>query len=128
MIETHSNNLICTDCGKITDTTIDGIPLCQQCLENRKQEKLRKQEDTITEAASFRKWKMEEMSELFWIHLGLYQKEPNQKSADIMRCALDWAVHADHGLANSFRHALKWVGINNIYKECLQWRRSNKSK
>jgi hypothetical protein len=33
-----------------------------------------------------------------------------------MRNAYSWAMHADHGLSNSFHNALKWAKID-IWKE-----------
>ena len=50
----------------------------------------------------------------------------NQNSFYVMKMAYIWAVHADHGLANSFMHALNWCGINiwdaNKYKSLpLKW-------
>ena len=94
-------------------------------------DQIRQRGTTVIEAADFKTWKMKDMSELFWTHLGIYVKEPNKESARLMICALDWAVHADHGLFNSFTHALKWAKISDLriqYSEMLEMEKENGSK
>lgn len=111
------NQLYCQKCRKPVNQIIDDRPICDSCLEKEYIESLRAKETGIQEAKDFKTWRLEDVSELFWIHLGLYQKNPNTKSLGIMRAAYNWAVHESKGLANSFHHALKWAGIENIYKE-----------
>lgn len=115
----------CTECGKLTNRYVNSVPLCQECDEALWQARLREQENSIKDAASFKEWRMNDMSELFWMHLGLWQKEPSRKSLTIMKCAYLWAVHANKGLANSFLHALKWAGIKNIETEIIKWDREH---
>lgn len=111
------NQLYCQKCKKPVNQIIGNRPICDNCLEKEYIETLRRKETEIKKAEDFKVWRLEDMSELFWIHLGLYQKNPNTKSLTIMRAAYNWAVHESKGLANSFHHALKWAGIENIYKE-----------
>lgn len=63
------------------------------------------------------------MSELFWVHLGRYIKEPNEHSLSLMYMALLWACHDNGGLANSFRNALKMAKID-LYVELEKWRQN----
>lgn len=114
--------MFCVECGKAVNTEINGIPICFSCQKKREQERLRNREDEVKEARDFKEWNMADMSELFWIHLGIYQKTPNQKSCEIMKSAYLWAVHANKGLANSFNHAMQWIGITNIQMECWKWK------
>ncbi len=69
----------------------------------------------IKSSSDFKTWKHRDLSELFWICLGRYVKEPNGNDLQMMRRAYLWAVHDNHGLANSMSHAMKWAGID-IYK------------
>lgn len=115
--------MICADCGKKTNQSINGEPLCSECSEKRTINKVRAKEDEIKAARDFKEWKPQDMSELFWIHLGIWAKEPNIKSLEIMRHAYLWAVHDNKGLANSFVHAMEWAGIKNIQLECIKWRK-----
>ena len=71
----------------------------------------------IEKANDFRSWDMSDMSELFWMKLSEYVKEPNFAALKMMERAWLWAIHEDGALANSFIHALHWVGINDIYEE-----------
>lgn len=88
------------------------IIVCDECRKKRRQEKLEKNLEAVREPAHFRNWKKEDMSEAFWIHLGRYKKRPNKRSLEIIYVALLWAYHDDHGLSNSFTHALQWCGID----------------
>lgn len=98
---------------------------CTDCYDKIKQEKILQKYDkeNITSSVDLRKnnWSAESISELFWIHLGIYQKHPNRKSLNVMFCARSWAAHSDHALSNSIAHALKWCGVNLIaeYKKDL---------
>lgn len=60
------------------------------------------------------------MSELFWINLGKYIKEPNRRSLELMAIAYAWACHDNHGLSNSFKNAMKWAGVD-LRKEQRMW-------
>ena len=103
----------CIDCGNKTNTYYSGIgPLCKDCYKKRDHEKILKAYENVTKCSDFKDWKGRDLSELFWIHLGKYVKEPNAKSFEVMEMAYRWACHADHGLSNSFRNAMNWAGID----------------
>lgn len=86
--------------------------VCWKCYKEHKSDDLEKRLNSINKTSDFKDWEMRDMSEAFWIHLGKYQKNPNKKSLGIITMAYGWACHADHGLSNSFRHALDWCSLN----------------
>lgn len=94
---------------------------CDDCYNKIKQERILEKYDkkNITSSVDLinNSWSAESISELFWTHLGIYQKHPNRKSLNAMFCARSWAAHSDHALSNSIAHALKWCGVNLI-AEC----------
>ena len=110
----------CIDCGKHTNTYYGRIALCKDCRERRKQEEVIEKSKTLTKCSDFKTWDSGDMSELFWIHLGRYVKEPNPESFHYMEMAFRWACHADHGMSNSFAHALKWANID-LLEEYRRW-------
>lgn len=118
--------MLCVKCHRSVNQIINGVPICSECDEKQKQDELRAKEDSIRASNDFKGWKMSDMSELFWIHLGIYQKEPNKKSLLILKHAYLWAVHANKGLANSFCHAMEWIGIKNIAMACSNWDKQTK--
>ncbi len=71
----------------------------------------------ITKASDFKSWDMSDMSDLFWMKLSEYIKEPNFAALKMMERAWLWAVHEDVALGNSFMHALHWAGIEDFYEE-----------
>lgn len=75
----------------------------------------------LDEPTAFRHWDAAHMSDLFWDHLAEYRKNPNGNSMEIIYMAYLWAVHADKALANSFVHAMRWIGIKNLEKERRRW-------
>ena len=83
-------------------------------------EDIERRGESVHKASDLKEWSHRDLSELFWIHLIKYVKEPNEHSLYMMDRAMDWAAHDDHGLANSFRHALEWCGID-IYTEQEKW-------
>ena len=106
----------CYFCGALSTTTtmlIDGKKeaVCWTCYKTHKNDDIEKRLNHVTSTSDFQNWEMCDMSEAFWTHLGKYQKHPNKKSLNILCMAYGWACHADHGLSNSFRHALDWCGI-----------------
>lgn len=111
----------CIDCGKYTYTTYHGIgALCPACAKQRTQNRILEDSKSVVNCESFKNWDSGDMSELFWIHLGRYVKEPNQESINMMYMAYMWACHTSHGISNSFRHALEWAKID-IYAEHSRW-------
>lgn len=111
--------MICEVCKKAAWSTtsyrkgnIKYSAVCDDCYDKLEEERISKMCDSITEAADFKSATKADLSEAFWTHLGIYQKRPNKKSFKILQNAWLWAVHDDHGLANSFTHALKWVGVD----------------
>lgn len=106
----------CYFCKAINTTTtllIDGKKetVCWNCYKAHKNDDIEKRLKDIKNTSDFSGWDMRDMSEAFWMHLGKYQQRPNKKSLNILRLAYGWACHADHGLSNSFRHALDWCRI-----------------
>lgn len=90
--------------------------ICRNCRKALRQEAIAKKLESVEKSADFKPWAATDLSEAFWLHLGIYTKHPNQRSLSILNMAFNWAVHADKGLANSFGHALKWCGID-LYGE-----------
>lgn len=68
--------------------------------------------ECITKSSDFKSWSKEDFSESFWIILAHYQKHPNRKDLNMLWTIFCWACHDDHGLSNSFRHALQWCKID----------------
>lgn len=115
----------CEDCGCEAHTTwgsFGGARLCFPCAEKRKQAQVIEKSAEIKHAYDFKTWDHGDMSELFWIHLGKYVKNPNEESISYMYMAYLWACHDSHGLSNSFQNALKWAGID-IYTELNRWKK-----
>ena len=114
----------CVDCGKYTYTIWGDcgcVYLCSDCHDKRNQAKIIERSRTLKDCTDFKDWDSGDMSELFWIHLGRYVKEPNPESLKYMEMAYRWACHASHGLSNSFHNAMKWAGID-LYAEQDKWR------
>lgn len=86
------------------------------CRNAAKREEIEIAAEGIERASDFKDWSKRDLSEVFWIHLGKYIKNPNQYSLSIIQRAYSWATHDDHGLSNSFKHALDWAKID-IWKE-----------
>ena len=108
----------CQLCGEKTSTTTtwrceDGHfrDICLACYDKKKAERISLICDCVTEPSDFKGVRKDYLSECFWVHLGIYTKRPNKKSLSIIRLAYAWACHDDHGLSNSFRHAMDWAGI-----------------
>lgn len=110
----------CVDCGEHAYTRYGGTYLCKDCRKRREQERIIKKSETLISPGDFKTWDSGDMSELFWIHLGRYVKEPNAESIKYMTMAFLWACHDNHGIANSFRNALKWAGID-LFTEQVKW-------
>lgn len=109
---------ICADCGGKAYTRFNEgtLCLCWSCIRERERKEVMRKGEEVKRISDFSAWDMGDMSELFWSHLGIYQKTPNKHSLSIMERAIMWAHHADHGLSNSFENALRWCGID-LYKE-----------
>lgn len=111
---------ICAWCNRgITLSSIGskGKTFCSvSCLKAFNQNRIERAAEGIKDACDFKDWSKHDLSEIFWIHLGRYVNHPNKHSLSLMRSALSWANHDDHGLSNSFRHALAWAKID-IWKE-----------
>ena len=90
--------------------------ICDDCLEKFEQEEVSDKLKAVQKTEHFKTWSKEDLSEAFWLHLGIYKKHPNRRSLNILEMAFHWACHDDHGLANSFNHAMKWCGID-LYTE-----------
>lgn len=113
----------CIDCGGHTNTYYSSIgPLCDACRKKRREERVLEKSESVKEPSDFKDWDSGDMSELFWIHLGRYIKEPNPTSLTFIELAYRWACHDSHGLANSFKHAMDWAKID-LYAEELRWRK-----
>ena len=111
----------CIRCGAPTYTFVSGIGhLGKECRDKANQERVLEKSKTLTKCSDFKEWDSGDMSELFWIHLGRYVKDPNPESLNYMEMAYRWACHDNHGISNSFRHALKWAGID-LWTESKRW-------
>lgn len=113
----------CTDCHVYTYThyaKYGNIPLCAECAAKRNQAEIEEKSKSLQKASDLAAWSHSDMSELFWMHLGRYIKSPNEHSLHMMIMAKRWANHDNHGLANSFEHALKWAKID-LYAEEEKW-------
>ena len=105
----------CVDCGEHTYTTYSkfgSVSLCDKCYKQRCLDELLKKSENIRSCSDFESWSGKDLSELFWHHIGTYIKTPNLNSLSMMEMAYRWACHDNHGLANSFSHAMKWAKIN----------------
>lgn len=108
----------CVYCGEETYTNIfvkelnRYAPVCRDCRDRMDRERIDAALADVKGASDFSTWKMSDMSDAFWTHLIRYQKHPNKRSLSIMQMAFLWACHADHGLSNSFSHAMQWCGID----------------
>lgn len=115
---------VCQDCGAYTCVSYgkyDDAYLCDECYKKRNQDHVVKQSEELKEPSDFKSWNKGDMSELFWIHLGRYVKNPNEESFRYIGMAFSWACHDDYGLANSFKNAMDWVGFD-MYTEGQRWR------
>lgn len=114
--------MACFYCGKpaYTSFLIKDIgryeEVCPDCMREKRREFITEKLSSVKGPRDFSTWKKEDMSEAFWLHLIKYQKHPNKYSLSVMRTALLWAFHDDHGLSNSFTHAMEWCGID-LFKE-----------
>ena len=112
----------CEFCGGYTCTSTyvkkvgKSVPICDNCEDRLKQEEISARLREVQKAENFSSWSKKDLSEAFWLHLGIYKKHPNKRSLRIIEMAFHWACHDDHGLANSFNHAMKWCGID-LYAE-----------
>lgn len=111
----------CVDCGKETRVIYGHEALCSDCVKKRYENQVLEQSKSVSSCEQFKTWSGKDLSELFWIHLGRYIKNPNPESLDKMYMAFLWACHDNHALMNSFRHALEWANID-IYSELERWR------
>lgn len=113
----------CDCCGKESYVMVGvrGKTLCRDCSDKQYHDELNEKSLEISEPSDFQTWKKRDMSELFWVHLGTYVKEPNERSLGIIDRAYKWACHDNHGLANSFSHAMKWAKID-LHTEWARWK------
>lgn len=115
----------CELCGSYTYTSRyvkqvgKSIPICDACEDRLKKEEISEKLRAVQKTENFSTWSRENISEAFWLHLGIYKKHPNKRSLSIIEMAFHWACHADHGLANSFNHAMKWCELDYV-DECLR--------
>lgn len=112
----------CEFCGGYTCTSTyvkkvgKSVPICDNCEDRFKQEEIAGKLENVQKTENFSSWSKKDLSEAFWLHLGIYKKCPNRRSLRIIEMAFHWACHDDHGLANSFNHAMKWCGLD-LYTE-----------
>lgn len=108
----------CHFCGEYTYTRRfvkqvgETVPICDDCVDRLKQEEIAAQLQSVQKTEQFSNWTKNDLSEAFWLHLGIYKKHPNKRSLRIIEMAFHWACHDDHGLANSFSHAMKWCELD----------------
>ena len=111
--------MVCKECGKSICVSYNG--LCKECSEKQYEDKIDRNSEKLNHPSDLKSWDTGDMSELFWLNLGRYIKEPNAKSYDMISLAFKWACHSSHGLCNSFHHALEWANID-LFKEGKRWR------
>ena len=108
----------CDMCNKETWSRISAdvngkhMMLCSECHEKNHYATIETNLQSVEKPYHFKDWDHGDMSDAFWLHLGIYNKRPNKKSLSVMTNAWYWACHASHGLSSSFSHALKWCGID----------------
>lgn len=113
---------VCDLCKKATQFSVGRklnnkyVTICEECDDRLEKERIASALEEVNHPSDFKNWKMADMSEAFWTHLAIYHKCPNKKSLSIMNKAILWACHANHGLSNSFFHALDWLNID-LWKE-----------
>lgn len=115
----------CTFCGKNINVGYGNPSMCKECYDKKYEEKIDKNSETLTHPSDLKSWDTGDMSELFWLNLSRYMKEPTAKSYDMINLAFKWACHSSHGLSNSFDHALQWAKID-LYEEGKRWRETKK--
>lgn len=109
---------VCYMCKKEVNMSsykeVDGklVSLCLECSKQHHYETIERNLEKVDKPNHFKDWDHGDMSDAFWLHLGIYKKRPNKKSLSVMKNAWYWACHASHGLASSFTHAFKWCGID----------------
>lgn len=112
----------CELCGSYTYTSRyvkqvgKSIPICEACEDRLKEEEITQKLEHVQKTDNFSTWSKKDLSEAFWLHLGIYKKHPNKRSLKIIEMAFHYACHDDHGLANSFNHAMKWCELD-LYTE-----------
>lgn len=105
---------VCNICGAKANTTYmeyGGKIMCDNCYKQVRDNDILKRSQMLQKCSDLQSWSGEDMSQLFWIHLGKYIKEPNEESKAYMRMVYNWACHANHALSNSISNALKWAKI-----------------
>lgn len=118
----------CPVCGIQSScwTTFNGDKICFDCAQKAHTEELVTLAATVDSPVGFKSWSGCDLSELFWVHLARYQKQPTQESAEIIYRISRWAAHDNHTLSNSIFHALKWCGID-LYTELERWQRKEQN-
>lgn len=109
-------SLYCEKCGKPINYITNERCICNDCSREEYQTELEEKVKNIKEPGDFKSWSLIDVSELFWMHIGIYQQTPNETSLNILKRAYLWAIHEDKALANSMSHTLKWTNIN-IHKK-----------
>ena len=71
----------------------------------------------ISKTSELDGWSNKELADLFWNELSAYVKDPMVQTLQNMKHIYLWAVHCDHELAKTFKEAMKWSGIDNIFTE-----------
>ena len=110
--------MYCDYCGEYSGVcssyNIDGVwrHVCNKCMEKLNQDRIENGLKAVERPSDFVSWSMRDLSEAFWIHLGRYKNHPNKYSLSIINMAFRWACHEDHGLSNSFKHAMDWCEID----------------
>lgn len=112
----------CEFCGGYTYTRRfvkqvgETVPICDNCEDKLKANEIARKLTDVQKTEHFSAWSAKELSDAFWLHLGIYKKHPNKRSLKIIEMAFHWACHDNHGLANSFNHAMKWCELD-LYTE-----------
>lgn len=116
----------CPICKKTSNGWVSGKHgrMCYDCYKRIEKEKLLERAESVREPCDLRDWPGKDMSELFWLTLVEYQKNPTQKGISTINTIYLWACHDNHTLSNTIRHALKWCGID-LFSERRRWQKED---
>lgn len=120
---------VCPSCGKESDVwySCDKASICASCYRVAERSRILASGEAVQKSSDFSSWRHRDLSELFWLHLAEYRKNPNPRSLSLIAIAYRWACHDNHALANSMAHALEWCEIDLIAEQ-ERWRAQNKTK
>ena len=87
----------CEFCGGYTYTRRfvkqvgETVPICDDCEDKLKANEIAEKLTDVQKTEHFSSWSAKELSDAFWLHLGIYKKHPNKRSLKIIEMAFHWA-------------------------------------